>query len=380
MVPPSTDPSRNRFCWISDTLTGDVLHRLWWSDVGDVLREYGQGSYPSHPICGFRFHWRVSANWNGIRGWLRMISFYLGNGLRLHRQNPFDCIVVYSHMTTGLCGVILKLLTGAKLVIEIATSPADLARSHNPQPRLRDWLHFLYSELALHASVLAADRVHVLAPQILKPYRLLRHCRQSVFHEFTVHPETAAQDASDSDDSPFVLLVGAPWYLKGADLLVTAFQALAEDFPSLRLRLLGHYPDRDPLDRLIAGHPRIEVLAPRPNPEALRLIARAAVLVLPSRCEGMGRVLVEAMAAGVPVIGADVGGIPHMIQDGVNGFLFPKGDAKALEQRLRTMLSNPERARQMGARGREMAREEYSEARWAEHFTTMVEATVKGLP
>jgi glycosyltransferase involved in cell wall biosynthesis len=94
----------------------------------------------------------------------------------------------------------------------------------------------------------------------------------------------------------------------------------------------------------------------------------------------MGRVLIEAMSAGVPVIGADVGGIPHIVKDGVNGYLFPKGDASALEERLRTLLEDPERAREMGAQGKDIARREYTEARWAEHFISMVEAAVKGLP
>src|SRR5690606_20549363 len=107
---------------------------------------------------------------------------------------------------------------------------------------------------------------------------------------------------------PYILLVGAPWYLKGVDLLVDAFTGLMADYPNVRLRLRGHYPDRTALMALIAGNERIEILKPVLNQKALEIIAGASVLVLASRCEGMGRVLIEAMAAGVPVVGSDVGG------------------------------------------------------------------------
>ena len=97
-----------------------------------------------------------------------------------------------------------------------------------------------------------------------------------------------------------MLLVGTPWYLKGADLLVEAFHRLAPDFPDVKLKILGYFPDGDKLFELIGGSPQIEVLKARPLPEALAVIRNAAILVLPSRCEGIGRVLIEGMAAGIP--------------------------------------------------------------------------------
>ena len=61
----------------------------------------------------------------------------------------------------------------------------------------------------------------------------------------------------------------------------------------MKLKILGYFPDGDKLHELIGGAPQIEVLKARPHPEALRIISGAAILVLPSRCEGMGRVLIE---------------------------------------------------------------------------------------
>ncbi|MCW5963918.1 MAG: glycosyltransferase [Bryobacterales bacterium] len=217
--------------------------------------------------------------------------------------------------------------------------------------------------------------MQLLAPDLLDSYPRLRSVKRSIFHNFA-----AASQVPDAypHESSTVIFVGAPWYLKGVDLLIRAFRNLEVDFPDARLQLLGHFPDRAPLDELVGDSSRIEILKARPNSEALKLISEAAILVLPSRCEGMGRVLIEAMSAGIPVIGSRIGGIPHLIRDGENGFLFPSGDADALEDRLRKLLADPDLRSRMGARGRELAKQQFTEARYAEDFAQMVHETVQG--
>lgn len=376
-MPPAKDGQRDRFYLLSKHLEGDVLHPVWWDRPEAVIEHFGPDTFPVRTSGKFRYHWfLVFASKSFLRK-IKLVWFYLARGLEIHRENPVQCIVVYSHMTTGLCGAVLKLLTGAKLIVEIVTSPKYAYLVQRPNPTISERLMFLYSEFCLHVSVLMADRVHLLAPNLLSQYRLLRHRTSSVFHDFVT---VASDPIKKKSGDPYILLVGAPWYLKGADLLVEAFAGLMDDFPEVRLRLLGYYPDRDLLDALVAGNDRIEILKAVPNPEALELIAGASIFVLPSRCEGMGRVLIEAMAAGIPLIGSDVGGIPHMVRDGENGFLFPRGDAKALEQRLRTLLANPEMAAEMGRRGREMAEREFTEERYVEQFTAMVEDTIQNRP
>jgi glycosyltransferase involved in cell wall biosynthesis len=81
------------------------------------------------------------------------------------------------------------------------------------------------------------------------------------------------------------------------------------------------------------------------------------VLVLPSLNEGMGRVLVEAMIAGRPVVASRTGGIPDLIRDGVDGLLVPPGDASALADAILALIQNPQRAREMGMRGELHGRE-----------------------
>ena len=70
--------------------------------------------------------------------------------------------------------------------------------------------------------------------------------------------------------------------------------------------------------------------------------------------EGMGRVLVEAMAAGKPIVASNVGGIPDLVRHDHNGLLVPPGDEKALAAGIKLLLNDPEKAKNMGQRGREI--------------------------
>ena len=84
------------------------------------------------------------------------------------------------------------------------------------------------------------------------------------------------------------------------------------------------------------------------------------VFVMPSLSEGFGIAIVEAMAAGLPVVASDVGGIPEIVQHGETGLLVPPGDPAALAAALHELVTRPDRARALGACGRQRARERFS--------------------
>ena len=89
-------------------------------------------------------------------------------------------------------------------------------------------------------------------------------------------------------------------------------------------------------------------------------MARAAVFVLPSHAEGLPMSLLEAMAAGVPVVASAVGGIPDVVKDGVNGLLVAAGDSLGLLRALRRLFREPQLAARLGAAGRETVRARFS--------------------
>ena len=81
------------------------------------------------------------------------------------------------------------------------------------------------------------------------------------------------------------------------------------------------------------------------------------MLVLPSLNEGMGRVLVEAMAAGKPVVASRVGGIPDLVRHAETGYLVPPADEQALANGIKKLLDDPDKAKRMGLRGQEYCRQ-----------------------
>jgi len=375
LLPPPLDSRTDRYFLLSKTMDGDVLHPVWFKSGEEVEAEFGPGSYPVHVTGRFRYHWFLAYNYSPPWRRLAMFWFYIRMGVRLHRERAFDCIVAYSHMTPGLMGAIVKLFTGAKLIIEVATTPELAYLTEHPQPTFLNRVMNLYSDVCLHLSMWLCNRVHLLYPSQLDKYPLLRGVRRSVFHEFV---SVSAMPAHHESADRYVLLVGAPWYLKGADLLIEAFLRLAPDFPDVKLKLLGHFPDRAPLEALTGGSTRVVILKAIPPPEARPIISQCEILVQPSRAEGMGRVLVEGMAAGVPVIGSDAGGIPYILRDGESGFIVPGGDPKGLEARMRELLLDKELRKRMGAKGYATAHTELNEQVYVERFTEMVDAAIHG--
>jgi glycosyltransferase involved in cell wall biosynthesis len=93
------------------------------------------------------------------------------------------------------------------------------------------------------------------------------------------------------------------------------------------------------------------------------LLDNAAVLALPSYAEGLPMSLLEAMAAGVPVVASAVGGVPEVVADGVSGFLVAPGDSATLSRRLRLLLLDRELGARIGATARETVRVRFSPER-----------------
>jgi glycosyltransferase involved in cell wall biosynthesis len=85
--------------------------------------------------------------------------------------------------------------------------------------------------------------------------------------------------------------------------------------------------------------------------DVAQLINAFDIFVLPSLNEGMGRVLVEAMAMGKPIVASDIGGIPDLVKDGTNGILFPPRDVHAMAEAIMKLLLDRELARKMGKEG-----------------------------
>ena len=162
-------------------------------------------------------------------------------------------------------------------------------------------------------------------------------------------------------ETPVVLFVGRLTTDKGIPELMDAFLQLDKQLPSLRLVLVGCFEDEDPLPahtrRCMETHSRV-IFAAAVHDTA-PYYAMADVVVLPSHREGLPTVVLEAQAAGKPVIGASATGIVDVIKDGETGLLFPVGDASALAKALARMLTNKALATRLGLAGQELVRRDF---------------------
>lgn len=165
-----------------------------------------------------------------------------------------------------------------------------------------------------------------------------------------------AGSARGNDDCVRLLFVGAMRRLKGERDLVAAMRCASEQAPHLRLLMLGHGGEGvEAACRATGLASLIEHLGPVPMNERCDYFRRADIFVLPSYGEGMPMSLLEALAAGLPVVATNVGGIPELVQDGENGFLIEPGDVKALAERLARLANDAALRRRMGERSRVMA-------------------------
>ena len=149
---------------------------------------------------------------------------------------------------------------------------------------------------------------------------------------------------------------------KGVDVLVEAMAFMAAD---ARLDIAGDGPERPALEARAAdvAPGRIRFLGRRPKIEMAELMRAAAVVAVPSRCyENQPLTVLEAFAAGVPVVGSALGGIAELVVPGETGELVPPNDPQALARALDSVLLSPERAMAMGRQGRRKVEAEHSPA------------------
>jgi glycosyltransferase involved in cell wall biosynthesis len=150
-----------------------------------------------------------------------------------------------------------------------------------------------------------------------------------------------------------VVSMGRLEHQKGFDLLIEAFAGLGPDFKDWGLVILGEGRRRQELQRQIDElglADRILLAKPQSNPFVT--LRRADLFVMPSRYEGFGNALVEAMICGLPAIATDCWSAPmDIIQQGVDGLIVPPDDVKALREGMQELMRDPARRQNLAEAG-----------------------------
>jgi glycosyltransferase involved in cell wall biosynthesis len=177
-------------------------------------------------------------------------------------------------------------------------------------------------------------------------------------------------------DAAVIGFVGRLTRDKGIGELIRAFGELLAEGRRVRLLLVGSFETGDPVDAELVEWVRNcrEVHAPGFASNPAPYYRAIDVFAFPSYREGMAKSLLEAAAAGVPVIATSATGMGDVVMDGVTGLLVPPGDAGALVSALRKLLDDRELAARMGAAGSRMVEEQYQSTVYLARLGAMLES------
>ncbi len=319
--------------------------------------------YKRKDVCGFQFccmkNSRSSKLLSNIKFLFYCIKFCF---IQRIKGIQYDFVTTYDPLKTGLLGVMVSFLLGTKLIVEVNgvyTSPAEYMDSGNGLSiKIKMKLFPIIERFVLKH----ADGIKTLFPTQLDPFEdVLAGKLISSFFAFVPIDNFIDQDV---EEEHVVLFVGFPFWRKGVDILIDAFKELSHEYPDWKLKILGWFEPDEELLNYIGDHPQIFHHPPVYYKDMPEHITSSSIVVLPSRSEAMGRVLLEAMAARKPRIGARIDGIPMVIKDGHDGLLFEPLNIGDLAKKLRMLMGDAKLRKKFGDAGyervtKEMTKEEY---------------------
>ncbi len=279
--------------------------------------------------------------------------FRLYRHLRRHRYS-----LVHTHL--------LKANFAGSIASRMAGNPRVLASKHNDEPQL---LQPLIARLHRYSSKLDRGVIcisrHVLEHTVRHGGVDPRKCH--VVHYGVEEAAAAADEGSLRAElglgasTPVIACVARLVPRKGHVHLLAAMEKIVDERRDAHLGIVGDGPERTDRERRcrergLEAH--VHFLGERLD--VPRLLGQIDVFVLASEAEGLGRVILEAMAAGKPVVASRVGGIPEMVVDGETGFLVTPGDSRELAERILAILADRERAAEFGRAGRRRVEQRFS--------------------
>ncbi|MEL6456934.1 MAG: glycosyltransferase family 1 protein [Cyanobacteria bacterium J06621_15] len=260
----------------------------------------------------------------------------------VEKFNP-DIIHVVNPAVLGLAGIIHSKVHNIPLVASYHTHLPQYLQHYGLgmlEGLLWELLKAGHNQAALNLCTSTAMVEELTSHGIERVDLWQRGVDTELFHPSLTSDEMRQHLSQNHPESPLLLYVGR----LSAEKEIERIKPILEGIPEARLALVGDGPHREALEKYFSGTNTFFV-GYLTGTDLASAFASADAFVFPSRTETLGLVLLEAMAAGCPVVAARSGGIPDIVTDGVNGYLFePKSDdAGAIAATLRLLGENQER-------------------------------------
>jgi len=294
------------------------------------------------------------------------VAFFLAFWVCLFKK--IDVIVAQSPLAEGFASMVFKKTLRKELIVEVH---GDWEKAFLVKKRRLGSLQKKIVPILARISLKSADKIRVISDFTLeKTQRISPNKPYFVFPTFTDIDDFFEEKNTQFDN--FILFVGNLQKVKGINILLNAFAKVSPDF---KLVLIGDGPEKENLKSQISNlkiEDRVKFKGELSLAATRDIMKNCWCLVLPSLSEGLGRVLAEAQALSKPVIGSKTGGIPDLIKDGQNGFLFEVGATEELTEKLKILLGNKTLAVEMGKKGREFVQKKFSNENYIKNYLEMI--------
>ena len=287
---------------------------------------------------------------------------------RVRREDGAAVLISYDPLREGLIAYAIHALSGARFIVEINNAYGCRKNVIDLGTGWRATLKFSIMKAVASFVIARANGVRLMYKEQLVGLSV-DVPSEKILYSFDAVPLDRFVDLGSEKT---VLFVGYPFLRKGVDLLLTAFEGLQDEFPDWELVIVGHEMPEKVAERRPKIR-RLSVLRGMPNVEIVKWFGRAGIFVLPSRSEGIPRVLIEAAAARRPRIATDVDGTYTVLHDGKDGMLIPPEDVVALQGALRRLMGSEALRDEFGEAARRMVHEHFSPAAYSAAVTGFVE-------
>jgi glycosyltransferase involved in cell wall biosynthesis len=236
--------------------------------------------------------------------------------------------------------------------------------------KVRTWLHIVDKLIGRYIAVSERTKAYYAAAAHIDPIKIER-----IYHGINyTHEQTTGfvRKKYSMPTNKFIFgIVGRLTYAKNIELLIESARML----PEAHCVIVGDGELRDALHQRAKGLPNVQFLGFQPN--GYELISGFDLFCLPSRFEGLGLVLIEAMLQGIPITGSRAGAIPEILGNGEYGLLFDSGDLEGLVGSIQYAMNNTKIIHSTAVKAKQYAQETFSVKKMTYQTIQVYEAVEK---